>query len=308
MCAGQLVLLIPPKSSHPRPLLSRQQSAPISPLSATLMNLPTSVANKRLTQKLSPLDSALTKNTGVGGVMVNQIPPGFKILVLSFQALTNCPFRKSFVLTFMHRMGGVGGRPQAYLKKNFSCERLAILLSPQGSTSSRSTVHSSYLPLLQDGDDFDFDQGILREARDLHGRSRGRSQGEIAGVHFVHRSEIVHVLQEDRRLDDVIHLRSGGLHDPTNVFQDPFRLFADIGLRHLARFRIQSYLSRDEQETVRADGLRIRSNRFCAPVRQHNVSHRQFSFGNSPANASGIVASKRFNCNGERLEEKATGK
>ncbi len=28
---------------------------------------------------------------------------------LSFHALTNCPLCKSFVLTFMHRMGGVGG-------------------------------------------------------------------------------------------------------------------------------------------------------------------------------------------------------
>src|SRR6266403_1200408 len=28
---------------------------------------------------------------------------------LSFQPLTNCPFHKPFVLTFMHRMGGVGG-------------------------------------------------------------------------------------------------------------------------------------------------------------------------------------------------------
>src|SRR5258706_13019969 len=92
------------------------------------------------------------KQGGVGGVMVNQIPPGFKILALSFQGLTNCPIRKSFVLKFMHRMGGVGGRPQAYLKKNFSCERVGILLSPQGSASSRSTVHSSYLPLLQNGD------------------------------------------------------------------------------------------------------------------------------------------------------------
>src|SRR6266481_1943807 len=43
---------------------------------------------------------------------------------LCFHALTNCPFRKFFVFTFMHRMGGVGGRPQAYLKKNFNCGRL----------------------------------------------------------------------------------------------------------------------------------------------------------------------------------------
>src|SRR5882672_11754781 len=35
------------------------------------------------------------------------------ILVLSFHAVTNCPFSIPFVLTFMHRMGGVGG-PSAF--------------------------------------------------------------------------------------------------------------------------------------------------------------------------------------------------
>src|SRR6266446_3580501 len=70
---GQLVLLTPPKSSHPRSLLYRQQSAPISPLAATLMRSPVSVVNKELTGSLSPLDSALTKNRGVGGVIINRI-------------------------------------------------------------------------------------------------------------------------------------------------------------------------------------------------------------------------------------------
>jgi hypothetical protein len=37
---------------------------PLSPLSATLMGLPASVANKRLTAQLNPLDATLTKNRG----------------------------------------------------------------------------------------------------------------------------------------------------------------------------------------------------------------------------------------------------
>jgi hypothetical protein len=39
---------------------------PVSPLVATRMGLPTSVANKRLTVFLSPLDATLTKNRGEG--------------------------------------------------------------------------------------------------------------------------------------------------------------------------------------------------------------------------------------------------
>jgi len=38
----------------------------LSPLAATLMTSPISVASKELTGSLSPLDSTLTKNRGVG--------------------------------------------------------------------------------------------------------------------------------------------------------------------------------------------------------------------------------------------------
>ncbi len=61
-----LTLLTPSKSSHPKPLLSRQHFAPISTLAATLMDIPASVANKRLTAWLSPLYATLTKNRGEG--------------------------------------------------------------------------------------------------------------------------------------------------------------------------------------------------------------------------------------------------
>src|SRR6266404_4011070 len=71
MCARQAAPLSPPNLCHPLALLSRQQCAPVSPLAATLMDLHASVANKRLTAELTPLDATLTK-TGVGGVMVNQ--------------------------------------------------------------------------------------------------------------------------------------------------------------------------------------------------------------------------------------------
>src|SRR3981189_3744566 len=56
-----VLLITPPKSSYPFQLLSRQQSALVSPLAATLMNLPASGANKRLTVRLNPLDATLAK-------------------------------------------------------------------------------------------------------------------------------------------------------------------------------------------------------------------------------------------------------
>src|SRR6266481_6979362 len=64
---GPVVLQTPPKSSHPTQLLSRQHFVRVSPLAATLMNSLASVANKRLTADLSPLDATLTKNMGGRG-------------------------------------------------------------------------------------------------------------------------------------------------------------------------------------------------------------------------------------------------
>src|SRR5229473_1479928 len=63
---GHAVLLTPSKSLSPTQLLSRQHFASISLLAATLMHLLASVANKRLTARLSPLAATLTKNQGVG--------------------------------------------------------------------------------------------------------------------------------------------------------------------------------------------------------------------------------------------------
>jgi hypothetical protein len=66
MRSRHAVLLTPSKSLGLSQLLSRQQHASASPLAATLTGLPASVANKRLTVGLSPLDAAFTKNTGRG--------------------------------------------------------------------------------------------------------------------------------------------------------------------------------------------------------------------------------------------------
>ena len=112
MASRRAVILTSSRSSHPIQLLSRQQPAPISPLAATLMDLLASVANKELTRSLSLLAATLTKKGGWGPPPcdVSAFNPSSS-LHLSFHALTNCPFHKFFVLTFMHRMGGVGGAP-----------------------------------------------------------------------------------------------------------------------------------------------------------------------------------------------------
>ncbi len=95
MPARNVVLLTSSESFHPTQLPSRQRSTPLNPLAATLMDPPASVANKRLTADLSPLDATLTKNRGVGGVMVNQLP-------LSSNISTR--LQPSFVLNRFHTL------------------------------------------------------------------------------------------------------------------------------------------------------------------------------------------------------------
>ena len=101
----------PPKSCLNRALLHRQHRAPLSPLPATHTSHPVSVANKRLTETITPLDATLTKNRGKGAPYLSlrstkSQPP------LCFHPLTNCPFSIPFVLparrggTFIHAMGG----------------------------------------------------------------------------------------------------------------------------------------------------------------------------------------------------------
>src|SRR2546422_5519994 len=66
------------------------------------MDFPASVANKRLTAGLSPLDATLTKNTrGWGAHVLSTFSSP-----LCFLALTKCKFSNSFVLIFMQIGGG----------------------------------------------------------------------------------------------------------------------------------------------------------------------------------------------------------
>src|SRR6266478_8889431 len=57
---------------------------PISPLDATLMDLAASVANKRLTAWLNPLDATLTKNPGVGMLRLTGNPFAVRRLAAAF--------------------------------------------------------------------------------------------------------------------------------------------------------------------------------------------------------------------------------
>jgi len=122
--ARQAVLLTPPRFSHPSRLPSRQHLACVNPLAATLMHLPASVANKRLTEWLSPLDATLTKNTGYllqaksfslsfsrCSLQLLSVPPslcGCRSACHLPYPLPSSVFCNSFVCSSYENTGGVG--------------------------------------------------------------------------------------------------------------------------------------------------------------------------------------------------------
>ena len=91
MGARRAVLQTPPESSHPRPLLSSQQPAPVTALNATLMHSLASVANKRLAPNLNPLDATLTKNRGGGATL-----PFLESSLNSFRSHRTFPIKSHF--------------------------------------------------------------------------------------------------------------------------------------------------------------------------------------------------------------------
>src|SRR6267378_5438924 len=93
----QVVLQTPSKSFGLTKSLSREQITCVSPLAATLMDLPASVANKRLTDWLSHLDATLTKNRGVGSAPLVRLVERLFVTSLLPYLLTS-----SFLLTRSH--------------------------------------------------------------------------------------------------------------------------------------------------------------------------------------------------------------
>ena len=67
-------------------------------------------------------------------------------------------------------------------------------------------------------DSLDLDVRVLWEGGNLDGGPSGRGVGKVFRIDAVHRSEVVHVLQEDGRLDDAFETGPGRLCDRPEIF------------------------------------------------------------------------------------------
>lgn len=96
--------------------------------------------------------------------------------------------------------------------------------------------------------------------------------GEEGGVDLVHRGEVVHIVQENGRFENVIHVRSGSSEDGAHVLERLLGLRADA-LGERAGGRVDGELTGGDDEAARLDSLRIRADRSRSAVRVNDLFH-----------------------------------
>jgi hypothetical protein len=131
----------PAKSSGLSRLPSRRQFVCVNPLTATLMSLPASVANKRLTARLTPLTATLTKNAGGRGASCLS-PHSHVHSCPLFSCGYGNPFCNPFIFKLMQEWGG--WVPLDLAEAPLEDFNLRLLTAPrQGTPLLSSTSHQS---------------------------------------------------------------------------------------------------------------------------------------------------------------------
>lgn len=70
-----------------------------------------------------------------------------------------------------------------------------------------------YRPILDFGNYFDFDQGILGERLDGYGRACREGCRNVLGIEFVECGKVAHVGHEDSHLDEFLHAAASCFYD-----------------------------------------------------------------------------------------------
>ena len=108
-------------------------------------------------------------------------------------------------------------------------------------------------------DDLDFDETVLRERLHRNGRARRESPRELLLIDRIHRSEVAHIGEETRGLDDLIDGEASFSEDRVDVAEDLLSLSGDA-FGELARSRIDTELTRCEEHISDEDSLTVRAD------------------------------------------------
>ena len=122
-------------------------------------------------------------------------------------------------------------------------------------------------------DDLDFDEAVLRQRLHCNGRARRESTRELLLIDRIHRSEVAHIGEETRRLDDLIDGEACFGEDGVDVAECLFGLCRDP-FGELARRRINPELARCEEHISDTDGLAIRTDGSRCLGGSNNLLHK----------------------------------
>ena len=139
----------------------------------------------------------------------------------------------------------------------------------------RTSRWHGLLPI-DDSDRFDFYFDVLWEARHFDRRSGRGIFRKIFSVDLIHGCKFTHVLQKDRRLDDLLHRRSSLFDNRFEVRHHLTCLYFDIALHHLSGRWVDGHLSRCKQEwAFRDDSLTIGPDRCRCCRRRRPAAGRR---------------------------------
>ena len=96
------------------------------------------------------------------------------------------------------------------------------------------------------------------QRRDLDRGARGRTVADVARIDLVHRGEVAEILEEDRRLDELLEPAARLLEDRAQVLEHLLGLLCDSRADHLLLARPQPELPGDEDEPAGLHRLVVR--------------------------------------------------
>src|SRR5271156_661808 len=143
---------------------------------------------------------------------------------------------------------------------------------------SRGPRRSPCLPAsrratLRQRDQINFHAEIARQPRHFHRGARRWILRKIARIHFVHRGEVVHVLQEHAQPHRAIQRGPCRLHDGLQILHDAFRLLRRVAGQRVTRGRVKRSLPRNKYESVGFDCLRVRADGLWSFFGENHFPH-----------------------------------
>ena len=108
-------------------------------------------------------------------------------------------------------------------------------------------------------DDLDLYEAILRQHLHSYGRACGEGTRELLLIDGVHSSEVAHISEEARGLDDLIDGEASFSEDRVDIAEDLLGLSGDA-FGELARSGIDTELTRCEEHISDADSLTVRAD------------------------------------------------